>query len=37
LILNLPGSRRGAEESFTAVTALVRHGIEVAGGGQNHP
>jgi molybdenum cofactor synthesis domain-containing protein len=37
LIVNLPGSRRGAEEGWTAIAALVRHGIEVAGGGQTHP
>jgi molybdopterin adenylyltransferase len=37
LIVNLPGSRRGAEESWMAVAALVRHGMEIAGGGQNHP
>ncbi len=37
LILNLPGSRRGAEESLTAIVVLVRHAIEVASGGQSHP
>jgi molybdopterin adenylyltransferase len=37
LIVNLPGSRRGAEESWMAVAALVRHGMEIAGGGQSHP
>lgn len=37
LILNLPGSRRGAEESWMAIAALVRHGLEIARGGQNHP
>ncbi len=37
LIVNLPGSRRGAEESWMAVAALVRHGMEIAGGGQRHP
>jgi molybdopterin adenylyltransferase len=37
LIVNLPGSRRGAEESLASILALVGHGIEVAGGGQNHP
>ncbi len=36
LIVNLPGSRRGAEESWIAIAALVRHGLEVARGGQNH-
>lgn len=37
LIVNLPGSKRGAEESFEAIAALLRHGIEVAAGGQSHP
>lgn len=37
LIVNLPGSRRGAEESLGAVLPLLRHGIEVAGGGREHP
>jgi len=37
LIVNLPGSRRGAEESLTAILPLLVHGIEIAGGGQTHP
>ncbi len=37
LIVNLPGSRRGAEESLQAILPLLRHAIEVAAGGQNHP
>jgi molybdenum cofactor synthesis domain-containing protein len=37
LIVNLPGSQRGAEESLTSIVALVRHGLEVAAGGQGHP
>jgi molybdenum cofactor synthesis domain-containing protein len=37
LIVNLPGSRRGAEESLASILALLEHGIEVAGGGQTHP
>jgi len=37
LIVNLPGSRRGAEEGLAAIVALLRHGIEVASGGQEHP
>ena len=37
LIVNLPGSRRGAEESLTSILALIRHGLEIAGGGQAHP
>jgi molybdenum cofactor synthesis domain-containing protein len=37
LIVNLPGSKRGAEESLSSIAALLRHGLEVAGGGQVHP
>lgn len=37
LIVNLPGSRRGAEESLSAILLLLRHALEVAGGGQTHP
>jgi molybdenum cofactor synthesis domain-containing protein len=37
LIVNLPGSRRGARESLESIAALLRHGLEVAGGGQVHP
>jgi molybdopterin adenylyltransferase len=37
LIVNLPGSRRGAEESLTAILSLLKHAVEVAAGGQNHP
>ncbi|HVU46413.1 MAG TPA: MogA/MoaB family molybdenum cofactor biosynthesis protein [Terracidiphilus sp.] len=37
LIINLPGSRRGAEESWITISALVRHGLDVAHGGQTHP
>jgi molybdenum cofactor synthesis domain-containing protein len=37
LIVNLPGSLRGAEESLEAILALLRHGLEVAAGAQNHP
>jgi molybdopterin adenylyltransferase len=37
LIVNLPGSKRGAEESLTSILALLKHGIEVAAGGQRHP
>jgi molybdopterin adenylyltransferase len=37
LIVNLPGSRRGAEESLEAIVALLRHGLDVAGGAQSHP
>jgi molybdopterin biosynthesis enzyme MoaB len=37
LIVNLPGSKRGAEESLMAILPLLAHGIEIAGGGQTHP
>jgi molybdopterin biosynthesis enzyme MoaB len=37
LIVNLPGSQRGAEESLASILALVKHGLEIAAGGQTHP
>jgi molybdopterin biosynthesis enzyme MoaB len=37
LIVNLPGSQRGAEESLASILALVKHGLEVAAGGKTHP
>ena len=37
LIVNLPGSKRAAEESLAAILVLLRHALEVAGGGQTHP
>ena len=37
LIVNLPGSRRGAEESLESIAKLLSHALEVAGGGQSHP
>lgn len=37
LIVNLPGSKRGAEESLATILPLLKHGIEVAAGGQSHP
>jgi len=37
LIVNLPGSRRGAEESLASILPLLQHAIEVAAGGQSHP
>jgi len=37
LIVNLPGSKRGAEESLLTILPLLKHGIEVAAGGQRHP
>ena len=37
LIVNLPGSQRGAGESLSAILALLKHGLEVVAGGQTHP
>jgi molybdenum cofactor synthesis domain-containing protein len=37
LIVNLPGSKRGAEESLDSIYVLLRHAIEVAAGSQSHP
>ena len=37
LIINLPGSKRGAEESLGSILSLVAHGLETAAGGQEHP
>ena len=37
LIVNLPGSKRGAEESLESILQLLRHGLEVVSGGQDHP
>ena len=37
LIVNLPGSERGAEESLGNILSLLKHGIEVAVGGHTHP
>jgi molybdopterin adenylyltransferase len=37
LIINLPGSRRGAEESLASILAVLRHGLETAAGSQAHP
>jgi len=37
LIVNLPGSLRGAEESLTAILNLLKHAVDVAAGGQTHP
>ena len=37
LIVNLPGSERGARESLQAILDLLGHAIAVAAGGQSHP
>jgi molybdopterin adenylyltransferase len=37
LIVNLPGSERGATECWKAISQLVRHGLDVVEGGTTHP
>jgi molybdopterin adenylyltransferase len=37
LIVNLPGSHRGARESLTTILPLLKHAIDVAAGGHAHP
>ncbi|MGA9670751.1 MAG: molybdopterin-binding protein, partial [Terracidiphilus sp.] len=37
LIVNLPGSQRGAEQSLASIIPLLKHGLEVAAGSQTHP
>ncbi len=37
LIVNLPGSERGARESLTAILPLLKHGLDVVAGAQSHP
>jgi len=37
LIVNLPGSLRGAEESLAVILPLLRHAIEVVAGSEKHP
>jgi molybdopterin adenylyltransferase len=37
LIVNLPGSKRGAEQSLACILPLLKHGIQVAAGSQTHP
>lgn len=37
IVVNLPGSKRGSEQSLGAILPLLKHGIEVAQGGQGHP
>ncbi len=36
LIVNLPGSLRGAQESLTAILPLLRHGLETIAGTEKH-
>jgi molybdopterin adenylyltransferase len=37
LIVNLPGSKRAAEQSLESILALLKHALEVASGSQSHP
>lgn len=37
LIVNLPGSERGADQSLSVLLPLLRHGLDVVRGGQSHP
>jgi molybdopterin adenylyltransferase len=37
LIVNLPGSKRGAEESLVSILPLLRHGLDTVAGVQRHP
>ena len=37
LIINLPGSERGARESFLAVAPLLKHALDTISGGNQHP
>ena len=37
LIVNLPGSQRGGEQSLASILTLLQHALEVAAGGQTHP
>lgn len=37
LIVNLPGSQRGAVESLEAILVLLHHALDIAAGGQDHP
>ncbi len=37
LIVNLPGSRGGAEQSLSSILRLLDHALEVAAGAQTHP
>jgi len=37
LIVNLPGSLRGAGESLSSILPLIQHALKIASGGQDHP
>ena len=36
LIINLPGSRRGAEQSLSSILPLIQHGLETITGTESH-
>jgi molybdenum cofactor synthesis domain-containing protein len=36
LIINLPGSRRGAEDSLASILDVIKHGLETVAGTENH-
>ena len=36
LIVNLPGSKRAAEQSLESILALLKHALEIVAGGQEH-
>lgn len=37
LIVNLPGSLGGAEQSLRAILDLLKHALDIAAGGREHP
>jgi molybdenum cofactor synthesis domain-containing protein len=37
LIVNLPGSLRGAEQSLASILPLLQHALDVVAGSQTHP
>lgn len=37
LIINLPGSKRGAEDSAASILLLIKHGLETVAGSDKHP
>ncbi|HEX8811252.1 MAG TPA: MogA/MoaB family molybdenum cofactor biosynthesis protein [Terracidiphilus sp.] len=37
VIVNLPGSKRAAEQSLASILPLLKHALEVVAGGQEHP
>lgn len=37
VIVNLPGSKRAAEQSAASILPLLKHALEIVAGGQEHP